>query len=151
MNEPMRWQYPAGAAIAVALALALPVTAMAQQGTGRTPPRTPEVPAAPAEPAPTAYEPDMLRLAEVIGSLAFLRQLCGGAEAPAWRARMTELLDAEGTTPGRKERLAGAYNRGFRGFALTYRTCTAAAEEATVRLSADGERLLRILAGRFGG
>jgi uncharacterized protein (TIGR02301 family) len=124
---------------------------MAQQGTGRTPPRTPEVPAAPAEPAPTAYEPDMLRLAEVIGSLAFLRQLCGGAEAPAWRARMTELLDAEGTTPGRKERLAGAYNRGFRGFALTYRTCTAAAEEATARLSADGERLLRILAGRFGG
>jgi uncharacterized protein (TIGR02301 family) len=64
---------------------------------------------------------------------------------------MTELLDAEGTTPGRKERLAGAYNRGFRGFALTYRTCTAAAEEATARLSADGERLLRILAGRFGG
>jgi uncharacterized protein (TIGR02301 family) len=151
VNEPIRWRFPAGAAIAVALALALPVTALAQQGTGRTPPRTPEVPAAPAEPAPTAYEPDMLRLAEVIGSLAFLRQLCGGAEAPAWRARMTELLDAEGTTPGRRERLAGAYNRGFRGFALTYRTCTASAEEATVRLSADGERLLRILAGRFGG
>jgi uncharacterized protein (TIGR02301 family) len=109
---------------------------VSQQGTGRTQPRSPEVPAAPVEPAPTAYEPDMLRLAEVIGSLAFLRQLCGGAEAQAWRVRMTELLDAEGTTPGRKERLAGAYNRGFRGFALTYRTCTAAAEEATVRLSA---------------
>ncbi len=149
MSRLRRW--PARTAIVIGLALALPMTAVSQQGTGRTQPRSPEVPAAPVEPAPTAYEPDMLRLAEVIGSLAFLRQLCGGAEAQAWRVRMTELLDAEGTTPGRKERLAGAYNRGFRGFALTYRTCTAAAEEATVRLSADGERLSRILAGRFGG
>ena len=149
MSRLRRW--PARTAIVIGLALALPAAALAQQGTGRSPPRTPEVPAAPAEPAPTAYEPDMLRLAEVIGSLAFLRQLCGGAEAQAWRVRMTELLDAEGTSPGRKERLAGAYNRGFRGFALTYRTCTAAADEATVRLSADGERLSRILAGRFGG
>ncbi|MFY8040145.1 MAG: TIGR02301 family protein [Bosea sp. (in: a-proteobacteria)] len=149
MSRLRRW--PARTAIVIGLALALPMTALAQQGTGRTQPRSPEAPAAPVEPAPTAYEPDMLRLAEVIGSLAFLRQLCGGAEAQAWRVRMTELLDAEGTTPGRKERLAGAYNRGFRGFALTYRTCTAAAEEATVRLSADGERLSRILAGRFGG
>ncbi len=149
MSRLRRW--PARTAIVIGLALALPMTAVSQQGTGRTQPRSPDVPAAPVEPAPTAYEPDMLRLAEVIGSLAFLRQLCGGAEAQAWRVRMTELLDAEGTTPGRKERLAGAYNRGFRGFALTYRTCTAAAEEATVRLSADGERLSRILAGRFGG
>ena len=151
MSGPQRRRYPAGATIALVLALAMPAAALAQQGTGRTQPRSPEAPAVPAEPAPTAYEPDMLRLAEVIGSLAFLRQLCGGAEAPAWRARMAELLDAEGTTPGRRERLAGAYNRGFRGFALTYRTCTAAAEEATARLSADGERLSRILAGRFGG
>jgi uncharacterized protein (TIGR02301 family) len=151
MSGPQRRRFIAGAIIAVVLALVLPATALAQQGTGRPQPRSPEVPAAPAEPAPTAYEPDMLRLAEVIGSLAFLRQLCGGAEAQAWRVRMTELLDAEGTTPGRRERLAGAYNRGFRGFALTYRTCTAAAEEATVRMSADGEQLSRILAGRFGG
>jgi uncharacterized protein (TIGR02301 family) len=93
----------------------------------------------------------MLKLAETIGSLAFLRQLCGASEGDQWRARMTELLEAEGVTPGRKERLAGAYNRGFNGFALTYRTCTPAAEEAAERLSADGRRLSRSLAGRFGG
>lgn len=93
----------------------------------------------------------MLRLAEIIGSLAFLRQLCGGAEASQWPARMAELLEAEGITPGRRDRLAGAYNRGFKGFALTYRSCTAAAGEASARLSADGEKLSRRLAGRFGG
>ena len=86
-----------------------------------------------------------------MGALAFLRDLSGGREASLWRTRMTELMEAEGTTAGRRERLAGAYNRGFNGFALTYRTCTPAATEATARLSADGERLSRILAGRFGG
>ena len=118
-------------------------------GTTR-PPVTQQAPPQPEAPPPS-YEPDVLKLSEVIGSLAFLRQLCGGQEAQAWRVRMTELLDAEGVTPSRKERLAGAYNRGFKGFALTYRTCTPAAEEAALRLSADGERLSKALAGRFGG
>lgn len=144
--------------VILALALLLATTpALAQQGNqrpGSARPQSQQQPPAPApvpEPQPPAYEPDMLKLAEAIGSLAFLRQLCGGPEAQQWRARMTELLDTEGVTPSRKERLAGAYNRGFKGFALTYRTCTAAAEEASARLSQDGERLSRSLAGRFGG
>jgi uncharacterized protein (TIGR02301 family) len=140
---------------AALLLLAAASQALAQQGPQRPgatrPPAAQPAPAPLPEPPPPAYEPDMLKLAEVIGSLAFLRQLCGGPEAPQWRARMAELLDTEGLTAGRKERLAGAYNRGFKGFALTYRTCTAAAEEASARLSQDGERLSRSLAGRFGG
>lgn len=127
--------------------------AVAQQGTQRPgtarPPDTQSAPVPEAQ--PPAYEPDMLKLAEAIGSLAFLRQLCGAPDSQQWRVRMTELLEAEGVTPGRKERLAGAYNRGFKGFALTYRSCTAAATEAALRLSQDGERLSRSLGGRFGG
>jgi uncharacterized protein (TIGR02301 family) len=137
------------AAVIVALAVALSA-AVAQPRPG-----SPAVPAPPQPPAPeappTAYEPDLLRMAEIVGSLAFLRQLCGGAEAAQWRKRMADLLEAEGTTQGRRERLAGAYNRGFRGYALTYRSCTSAAIEATTRLTQDGERLSRALAGRFGG
>ncbi len=92
----------------------------------------------------------MLKLAEIIGSLAFLRELCG-EDGQAFRRRMEALIEAEGTTPGRRDRMAGAYNRGYRAFAINYRTCTAAAEEAKARLAADGERLSRALAGRFGG
>lgn len=128
--------------------------ALAQQTRSQSAPRLAPPAQAPVpapEPLPPAYEPDMLKLAETIGSLAFLRELCGGPEAPLWRMRMTELIEAEGVTAGRRERLAGAYNRGYRGFALTYRTCTAAAEEATARLSLDGQRLSRSLGGRFGG
>jgi uncharacterized protein (TIGR02301 family) len=64
---------------------------------------------------------------------------------------MEALLEAEGTTPGRRERLAGAYNRGYRGFALTYRTCTPNAHAAVARYVREGESLSRTLAGRFGG
>ena len=135
--------------VALAAALALAMPALAQQR-AQPPAQTPAPPAQ-AEPLPTVYEPDMLRLAEIMGSLAFLRQLCGGSEAAEWRARMAELIDAEGVTEGRRDRLAGAFNRGFRAFALTYRSCTPAAIEASERLSADGRRLSRGLAGRFGG
>jgi uncharacterized protein (TIGR02301 family) len=86
-----------------------------------------------------------------MGSLAFLRGLCGGPDKTEWPKRMQALLDAEGTTTGRRERLAGAYNRGYRGFALTYRVCTASANEATNRYLKEGETLSRNIASRFGG
>ena len=64
---------------------------------------------------------------------------------------MQALLESEGGTPGRRERLAGAYNRGYRGYALTYRACTPSATEASARFLKEGETLSRNLAGRYGG
>ena len=64
---------------------------------------------------------------------------------------MTALINAEAPPPQRRERLAGAYNRGYRGFAITYRICTASAAEATERYLKEGETLSRGIAGRFGG
>jgi uncharacterized protein (TIGR02301 family) len=93
----------------------------------------------------------MLRLSEIMGSLAFLRTLCSATDANEWRSRMTALLDAEATTALRKEKLAGAYNKGFRTFALTYRSCTASANAAIERYLAEGRTLSRAIAGRFGG
>jgi uncharacterized protein (TIGR02301 family) len=90
-------------------------------------------------------------MAEIIGSVAFLRTLCSAPDSPEWPQRMQQLLEAEGTTPGRKERLAGAYNRGYRAFSLTYRVCTASATEATTRYIDEGDRLARNLSSRYGG
>lgn len=144
----------------LACLVALAPAAEAQQGRGGQPGRAAPAPASPQpapppppppEPPPAPYEKDLLRLAEVIGSLAFLRALCTASDAPEWPRRMQALLEAEGTTPGRKERLAGAYNRGYRGYALTYRVCTPSAAEATARYLKEGETLSRGIAGRFGG
>lgn len=146
------------ALVALALVIAAPAPASAQQGRGQAPARgAPAAPAKPAEPPPAPepppppYERELLRLSEIVGALAFLRPLCAAQDAGEWHTRMKTLLEAEGTTPARRERLAGAYNRGYRGYALTYRMCTASATEASARYLKEGETLSRTLAGRYGG
>lgn len=103
---------------------------------------------APVERRSPGYEADLMRLAEVMGTLAFLRDLCGADDADEWPARMQQLLEAEG--PERAPRLAGAYNRGFSSFALTYTRCTPAAERAIARFLAEGDALSRMIATRYG-
>ena len=146
-----------GLGLLLTLALALPADLQAQQrGTGRSAPKAGDKAAekalpAPPEPPPPPYDRDLMRLSEIIGSLAFLRGLCASPDAAEWPSRMKALIDAEGVTPARRDRLAGAYNRGYRGYSLTYRICTPAAHEAAGRFLAEGERLSQDLAGRFGG
>ena len=131
--------------------------APAQQRSGRTTaPAKEAVKEAPKEtnaPAdfPAPYDRDLMRMSEIIGALAFLRGLCAAPDAADWPARMKALIESEGVTPARRDRLAGAYNRGYRGYALTYRVCTPAAHEAAARYVAEGDRLSHALAGRFGG
>lgn len=103
------------------------------------------------EPPPAPYEKELLRLAEIMGALAMLRPLCTAPDGTEWGQRMQALLEAEGTTPGRRERLAGAYNKGYKAYALTYRTCTPSAQEASARFLKEGERLARNITGRYGG
>ena len=114
-------------------------------------------PPAPAEQAPPAaeppppYEPQLLRLAEIIGALAYLRDLCGAHDADAYRAKMASLLEVEAKTETRKESLAGAYNKGFRGYELSYRVCTPAAQEIIARFLDETARISTDLANRYGG
>jgi uncharacterized protein (TIGR02301 family) len=115
-------------------------------------PATPPVPALPEpEAIPQPYEPDLLRLAEIIGAMAFLRGLCEGQDRAIWPERMRNLMEAEGRSGPIKERLAGAYNRGFRSYALVHQQCSDVAKEAAARLALDGDVLSRKLANRFGG
>ncbi|CAX26916.1 MAG: TIGR02301 family protein [Methylorubrum extorquens] len=142
--------------LATLLALTPAAEAFAQQrsGTARSAPKPPEKekePPPPAEPPPAPYDRDLMRLSEIVGALAFLRTLCAAPDAAEWPARMKAILDSEGITQSRRDRLAGAYNRGFRGYSLTYRVCTPAANEAARRFVAEGERLSHAIAGRFGG
>ena len=100
---------------------------------------------------PPPYEKDLLRLSEIMGSLSFLRSLCEAEDQGEWRTRMNALIDAEAATRARKERLAGAYNKGFRNYSTTYRRCTPSANLAIERYLAEGSRLARAISGRFGG
>ena len=87
----------------------------------------------------------------MLGTLTYLRSLCGKGDAAEWRKRMTILLDAEAKGESRRDRLAGAYNRGFRGYQATYHTCTPSADLVINRFLAESDRLARDLTARFSG
>ena len=85
------------------------------------------------------------------GALAYLRNLCGAGDGEKFRARMAELLEAEGVSEARRDLLAGAYNRGFRDYQTTYRICTPAATAVIDHYLTETARLAAEVAGRYGG
>jgi uncharacterized protein (TIGR02301 family) len=106
----------------------------------------------PAPPdAPPPYEAQLLRLAELIGALTYLRDLCGDGDGAAFRAKFASLVDTEGTTDARKESLAGAFNRGFRDYELTYRACTPTARQIVARFLDEASRIAKDVANRYSG
>lgn len=101
------------------------------------------------EPAPP-YEPQLLRLSELLGALTYLQDLCGGENGQIWRDKMTALMDAETQNEIRRERLAGAYNRGFKGYELSYRQCTPNAQAIITRFLEESGKIARDVSHRYG-
>ncbi len=90
-----------------------------------------------------------MRLAEVLGSLHYLRNLCGEA-GDKWRGQMEKLLAAENPDPTRRAKFIANFNRGYRSFDEIYVNCTPSATEAISRYMKEGEALTREIAGRYG-
>lgn len=121
---------------AVALALACAIAA--------APARAQTTPGAPAP-----FDSDLQRLAEILGALHYLRGICGAKEGQKWRNEMQALLDAEAPSGERRTRLTVSYNRGYRGFQQTYRTCTPAADLVIRRYLEEGAKISREITGRY--
>jgi len=95
------------------------------------------------------YEADMARLSEILGALHYLREVCGAREGMAWRNEMQALVDAEAASGERRERMVASFNRGYRGFQQTYRTCTPAADFAIKRYLEEGAKIARDITARY--
>src|SRR5262252_11043131 len=102
-----------------------------------------------AQGARAPYEADMQRLAEILGALHYLRAICGSNEGQTWRNEMQALIDADAPGGDRRERLIGSFNRGYRGFQQTYRTCTPAANIAIRRYLDEGAKIARDITARY--
>lgn len=145
---------------ALALTIALACSALAQPAPAPQQPRRPAAPA-PVSPAPVPappetpppYERQLLRLSEILGALEWLTSVCGQDTAAKangeWRARMLALIESEGATSQRRERLAGGYNRGYRGYETTYRACTPNARLVIARFLEEGGRIARDVGNRY--
>jgi uncharacterized protein (TIGR02301 family) len=113
-------------------------------------------PAAPVvEGPPPTYEPQLLRLSEIMGALTYLQTICAApgqgrdANATAWRSQMENLMEAEAAGPSRREKLAGAYNRGLQGYEFSYHVCTPSARLARQRFLDEGAQLAHDISARY--
>jgi uncharacterized protein (TIGR02301 family) len=102
----------------------------------------PQKPAQAAKPPPGQddhpYDAQLLRLAEILGALHYLRELCGANEGQTWREQMHAIVASEGTSALRRAKLVESFNRGYRGYSRTYRSCTPPALTAIQRFLDEG-------------
>ncbi|MEQ1405329.1 TIGR02301 family protein [Neorhizobium sp. Rsf11] len=130
--------------------VAAPLAAQTTKQPAAKPQSTLPPPQPPAEEKPAPYEAQLTRLAEVLGSIQYLRALCG-APGSDWRAAMQQLLDTDtANEPKRREKLTAAFNRGYRSFAAVHTSCTDAARIAEERYRNEGATLATEIAARFG-
>ena len=101
---------------------------------------------APPPPDDRPYDDKLMRLAEILGAVHYLRELCGADEGQLWREQMKEILRNEGTTAVRRAKLVNKFNDGYRGYRRTYRTCTQSATLASRRFSTEGAQIASALA-----
>lgn len=99
--------------------------------------------------AEAPFESRLLRLSEILGSLHYLRNLCGET-SNQWRDEMETLLRIENPEPALRARFVSSFNNGYRSFAAGYSTCTESAYAAISRYMKEGEELSRDIAVRFG-
>ncbi len=109
-----------------------------------------ELPPPPPPPDDRPYDDKLLRLAEILGALHYLRELCGADEGQLWRKQMEGLVQSEGTTAVRRARLVNAFNDGYRGFRRTYRNCNQSATIAIDRFTDEGAKIALALASPSG-
>jgi uncharacterized protein (TIGR02301 family) len=124
-----------GAAMAIVtlgLGIISPAGAQVTGPPGGLAPRTPGVEVKP-------YDDKLLRLAEVLGAVHYLRELCGANDGQLWRDRMKDLMDSEGSSPIRKARLTKGFNQGYTSYSRTYRACTPSAQTAVNRFMTEGQ------------
>lgn len=126
----------------------LPLTAGAAKKAEKAAEPPAEAPVVEEKPAP--YDERLLRMAEILGSVHYLRNLCNGREEQ-WRQMMAGLLAEETKNePKRAAALTAGFNRGYRSFAATYAKCTAQAIAAEEKYRAEGATLAAEITSRYG-
>ena len=103
-----------------------------------------------AQTAAPPYEARLMRLSEIVGSVHYLRELCGANEGQKWRSRMQALIDAENPSTKRRAQMVNAFNRGYRGFQRTHTDCTENWQLLVDRFMREGSQIASLIATRYG-
>lgn len=95
------------------------------------------------------YAPAMEELAEIMGSLQFLAELCEDDPAP-WRAETEDMIALAEADEAWRIRLSDRFNLGYSSFAAAYRSCTESARAAIDHYRFLGAELAADIAKAFG-
>ncbi len=87
------------------------------------------------------YDEKLTQLAEILGAVHYLRELCGQNDGQIWRDRMREIIDGEGGSALRRAKLSRSFNNGYRSYSRTYQTCSPTAQTAISRFLAEGAQI----------
>jgi uncharacterized protein (TIGR02301 family) len=146
------WLAAEGASAQILLAPAIPPKPQPQTQAKPSPPGQPPgqpQSATPIQPGPVPYDRDLQRLSEILGALHFLRGICGSNDGQKWRSEAQALIDAEAPAGERHEQMIASFNRGYRAFQQSYRTCTPAADFAIRRYLEEGAKIAREITARY--
>jgi len=102
-----------------------------------------------AQAASAPYDHELQRLSEILGALHFLRGICGSKEGQKWRNEAQALIEAEAPAGERRDQMVASFNRGYRSFQQSYRTCTPAADFAIRRYLEEGAKIAREITARY--
>ena len=102
-----------------------------------------------AQNTPAPFDGNLQRLAEILGALHYLRNICGANEGMKWRDEMQSLIDAEAPSGERRARMVASFNRGYQGFQQSYRACTPAADVVIRRYLEEGSKIAREVTARY--
>jgi uncharacterized protein (TIGR02301 family) len=130
------------------MATATLVMVSAAPALAQNPPQPPQPPRQ-TEGGAAPFDNDLQRLSEILGALHYLREICGAREGQKWRDEMTALIDSEAPGGDRRSRMIASFNRGYRGFQQTYRSCTPAADVAIRRYLEEGSKIAREVTARY--
>ncbi len=131
-------------ACALAVLIAVPDGGTAQQA------QVPQTQNRQTLPTAPPYDREMHRLAEILGAVHYLRTLCEADEGQTWRSMMQQLIDAENPSPDRRAKLVDSFNRGYRGFEQSYRTCSTTAVWVIDTYMSEGADIAQRIASRYG-
>lgn len=95
------------------------------------------------------YENQMIQLAETLGSLHYLSNLCDD-KTSQWRDQMNALITAEKLDSNRRKTLISAFNNNYRTYSNNYSQCTDQALKAIGRFKQQGEKLTTELIAHYG-
>jgi uncharacterized protein (TIGR02301 family) len=107
------------------------------------------LPVLPARAVEAPYESRLVRLAEILGALHYLRNLCG-EHGDRWRNEMDAILKSDNPDAATRTKLIASFNRGYRSYSDVYKTCTASATAAIERYMKEGSALSDDIVTRFG-